>query len=380
MSFVVGAAAGLALMDLLSSKGQNLSITDTVTTNMTVNATTNIATDCFVTIDTSQTINIQPGAYTDEDLAELTSVCANCINQLKIIYDARMKLEADAASRNGSYSAQTANPILETIMLTGGVPGSNPTVQTSPTQQAIGPCTAACSNLVIVGVVQQSTLTAKQSCTVQNSIQTDIQQSIQGQISSYLKNQQDIIGQLESAFTSNTEAISANLASTMAQNVTNEFVEDLTQAMFAMQSFTVTGNSIIASNINQSFTGTIVGSLNVTNSVNDQLRQSASYSIAQTLLNKNDTIGDLSTDFLQVINTMSQLMEELSSQILIILGAILAAIMLVVGSLYIFNKNFHSWAQHTMGSTVDRQLSHFRSMQTDPEYRSLTQNQSTQQN
>lgn len=373
MSFVVGAGCAVALMDLFGSRGQSLTITDNVLTQMTVNSTTNVSTECFVDLNASQTITIQPGTYTADNLLELNKVCAKCQAYLNSIRQARFDLEAKAVARNGSYKAQTPNGVIDTIMLTGGFSQSGAIVQTSPTQAAVGPCTAVCSNLVVVGVLQQSTLTANQSCQVSNDISNSIQQSIQGQISSYLKNQQDIIGQLESAFTSNTEAISANLATTMAQNLTNHFTEDLAQAMYSMQNFSVAGNSIIASNVTQSFTGSMVGTLNVTNSVNDQLRQSASYSIAQTLLNKNDTIGDLSTDFLQVINTMSQLMENLATQILIIIGAILAAIMLVVGSLYIFNKNFHSWATNTLSSAAEMQIQHFHKMQTDPEYRAKQQ-------
>lgn len=369
MAFVVGAAAGVALMDYFSSKGQHLSITDTISTSMSINATTNVSTECFVALDAEQIIDIEPDTLTGAQTQALADACAQCQKDLQAIYTARTKLEGDAQARNLSYKAQVPNPDINTMMQTGGWSGTPGVPQTSPTAGALGPCTAICPNVIVVGVFQQSTLTAQANCTVTNDITNSLQQNIQGQISAYLKNQQDIVGQLESAFTSNTEAISANLATTMGQNVTNNFIEDLSQAMSSMQSFKVTGSSIIASNVTQSFNGNMVGSLNVSNTVNDQLRQSASYSIAQSLLNKNDTIGDLSTDFLQVINTMSQLMEELASQILIIIGAVLAAVMLVIGSLYIFNKNFHSWAGHALGTAADAELEHYRLMQTDGDYR-----------
>lgn len=371
MAFLAGAAAGVALLDYMSSKGQTLSITDNITTSMSVNATTNVVTDCFVALDSSQTIDVKAGTWTAAQTNALSEVCAYCQNSLSVIVSARDTLEGDAEQQNGSYTAQQANPDVLTMMVTGGWPTDvNPGVpQTSPTNTALGPCTAVCANVVVVGVVQQATLQAQQNCTVKTDLTNNVSQNIQGQISAYLKNQQDIVGQLESAFTSNSEAISANLASTMSQSVTNNFIQDLNQAMYAFQSFKVTGNSVIASNVTQSFTGDMVGTLNVSNTVNDQLRQSASYSIAQSLLNKNDTIGDLSTDFLQVINTMTQMMEELTTQILIIIAAVLAAVMLVVGSLYVFNQNFHSWASHAMGTAADAQLEHFRLMQTDATYR-----------
>lgn len=371
MAFVVGAAAGVALLDYFSSKGQHLSITDSISTSMSVSATTNVSTECFSALDVEQVIDIAPDPMTAAQTQAIVDACAQCQVALRKIYKARSDLEGEAQARNPSYNAQEPNPEIKTMMTTGGWPPDVPqgAPQTSPTQAALGACTAVCANVVVVGVFQQSTLTAKADCTVTNDISNSIQQNIQGQISAYLKNQQDIVGQLESAFTSNSEAISANLATTMSQNVTNNFIEDLSQAMSSMQSFTVTGSSIIASNVTQSFNGSMVGSLNVSNTVNDQLRQSASYSIAQSLLNKNDTIGDLSTDFLQVINTMSQLMEELATQILIIIGAVLAAVMLVIGSLYIFNKNFHSWASHAVGTAADAELEHYRLMQTNGDYR-----------
>lgn len=365
--------SGIALLDFLGSHGQDLSITDTVTTGMVINATTNVTTECFEALDSSQTIVVNEGKVSAQQIAALQQVCADCQDFLTTIYNARQQLEADAAQKNLSYKEQVANEALIQLMTTGGSsnltpnPKPNSGGQVSPV--TLGPCAAVCADVVLVGVTQQTSLKAKQTCTVTNDLTTNIQQSINGQISAYLKNQQDIIGQLESAFTSNTESISANLSSTMSQSITTNFTEELTQAMYATQLLSVSGNSIVASNISQTFTGSMVGTLNVNNTVNDQLRQSATYSITQSLLNKNDTIGDLSTDFLQVINTVSQMMEQLATQILVILGAVIVAIMLVVGSLYVFNKNFHSWASTSMSAAVDAKIEHFHKMQTDPAYR-----------
>jgi hypothetical protein len=226
-----------------------------------------------------------------------------------------------------------------------------------------------CFDIVSLNVSQSERLTASTSCEVQNDITNNIQQSISTQISAYLKNQQDFIRQLESAFISNTESITNNLSSTMSQSITNNFVQDLHQSMLSSQIVSLRGNSILAENISQSFTGKMVGKMQVNNTVMDQLRQSAQYSISQSLLNKNDTIGDLSKDFLQVIRTMSTLLEDLTTQILIIVGAVIAAVMLVVSSLYIFNKSFHSWANTTLKDTTDAEISHYNRMKTDPEYR-----------
>ena len=368
MAAIAGAAAGIALIDFLSSKGQKLSITDNITTNMSINSTTNVATECFQSLSAIQVIDVEEGP--DYNVALMPTACKRCLDYLTSIHTARNALETAAQNANLSYHGQVANPVLETQMTTGGAV-SDPTAKVA----TLGPCTAMCSDIVLINAVQTATLSATQDCEVTNDITTEVSQGITGQISAYLKNQQDIIGQLESAFTSNTESISANLGTAMGQSVTQNFTESLSQAMSAIQEFKMSGNSVVASNIEQSFTGQMIGSLNVNNTVTDQLRQSANYSIAQSLLNKNDTIGDLSNDFLQVINTMSSLLEELTTQILIIVGAVIAAVILVVGALFIFNKGFHSWATNAMQTVADAKIAHFTKMQVDPEYRAMVKQQ-----
>lgn len=349
MSVLLAAGAGLALMDWLSSKGQTLTITDNITTNMSITATTNVATECFESLSASQTINVTSGPNTNTEL--LSQACTNCTNYINSIITARKNLEQAAQLANPAYQPQQANPVLESEMITGG---SAPI--TSVSQAALGPCTAMCSDIVLLNVSQSARLSAKQDCQVTTDITTDISQSIKGQISAYLKNQQDIIGQLESAFTSNQEKIETDLASTMSQSLTNNFIQDLNQAMQAVQSFELKGNSILATDISQSFSGAMVGQLQVNNTVVDQLRQSANYSISQSLLNKNDTIGDLSQDFLQVIQTMSALLEELTSQILLIIGAIIIAVVLVIGTLFVFNQSFHNWTNQALGRVANKAL------------------------
>lgn len=363
MSVLAGAAAGIALVDWLSSKGQQLTITDDITTSMTISATTNVVTECFQSAEGDQLIEIKEGAGKWSQFAN--EPCSICTGYLRDILTARTDLEMKAAERNPGYMAQVPNPNLVTQMITGGSDPNTP--QTSAA--ALGPCTAMCFDIVAFNVAQSQRLTATTSCEVQDNITNNIQQSISTQIAAYLKNQQDFIGQLESAFTSNTESITNNLSSTMSQSITNNFVQDLHQSMLSSQIVSLRGNSILADNISQTFTGNMVGKMQVNNTVVDQLRQSAQYSISQTLLNKNDTIGDLTKDFLQVIRSMSTLLEDLTTQILIIVGAVIAAVMLVISSLYIFNKSFHSWSNDKLRDTTDAEIAHYNRMKTDPEYR-----------
>jgi len=352
MSYLAAAGAGILLYDYLNSKGQTLTITDNIMTTMTINSTTTSQTDCFQSSEGIQNIEVKETPLPTQLQGRITQSCDYCIEQINKIQQARLALERDAQSANPSYKAQQANPDLELQMTTGG-PSGKPVPGVSVTQESLGPCNLLCADLVIVGVAQSISLTATANCQVTNTFSTDIDQSIQGTISANLRNQQDFIGQLESAFTSNQESLGVNLSNTMTQNITKFFQQSLAQTMSANQYVGAIGNSIYAGGIAQTFTGSMVGQLTVSNTVNDQLRQSASYSIAQSLLNKNDTIGDLAGDFLQVIQTMSALIEELTSQILILIAAVLGAVILVIGSLYIFNKSFHQWTNNGLKNRTE---------------------------
>jgi hypothetical protein len=351
MSLIAGAAAGVALMDFLGGRGQKLSITDNIVSDMTVNAVSQSSTECFQQVSSDQTIEINTGGNSSTD--GISQACEYCLQALNTIKSARVSLEQDAALKNPGYTVQVANADLETAMETGGASSSDPNFDPSNPPQ-LGACTAVCADNVLFKSSQTIQLKATQDCSVTTDISTDVQQNLQEQISSYLKNQQDIFGQLESGLSSTTEKISANLASVIQQNVTQNFTQDLTQALSAFQSQSLSGDSILAVNILQTFTGQMVGSLKVSNSVTDQLRQSADYSITQSLINKNDTLGDLSKSFLSVINSMSELLEDLTTQILVIIGAVIVGVVLVVGTLFVFNQTFHSWMQDRLSNNLAR--------------------------
>lgn len=347
---LAGAGAGIALYDFLTSKGQTLTITDNIMTNMAINSVTNINTECFNSIDAKQSISI-----TSLDNPDFKSTdpdpCTFCLQKLKEIYDARVQLEQDALGANPNYVVQAANSFLENQMLTGGSFQVNdsqgldpvPPTNTSKTLPSLGPCTGMCSDVVASNIFQNQSFIAKQDCNVDNSVADNIQQDVSSQITAFLKNQEDVFGQLSNAFTSNTSSISNNLSTSMVQNITNNFTNTLHQEVKNNQTINITGNSILTFNVSQSYTATQVGVLNVTNTVVDQLRQSADYSIAQHLINKNDTIGDISKDFLRVITSMGDLVDTLTTQLLIIVGALLTGVILITGVLYVFNKDFRLW-------------------------------------
>lgn len=328
---VAGAAVGM--FDFFGPKGQSLTITNNITSEMLVNATTSSATDCFQTLDADQTISVN-AQLPPRLQPKLDEACVYCLNALTKIRDAREKLEAEV----DPSVRQVANPDLNSVMITGGS-----TVKGTETP-TLGPCQAICKDVVLFNVAQSITMTAKGNCSVTNNLRSDITQSLNAQIASKIKNQQDFFGQLSTAFSSNQQTITNSLSDTLSANITTSFVQELNQAMLASQKFTVTGNSVLATKVQQLFTGEMAGQLLVNNTVTDQLRQSATYSISQSILNKNDTVGDFAKNFLATIETITSLMDDLATQVIVIVAAILVAIVLVMGSLFIFNKNFQSWA------------------------------------
>lgn len=352
-SVLLGAAAGVAVLDLLSgNSGQKFTETTNVMSSMTVNAVTTSSTDCFQSVSGSQVVQVIQNS-TDFIQQHVQTACAGCISRLNKILNARNALEFQANAQNPGYTPQVANSDLVTAMTTGFQPvsgSSAPSPTVSAVVQSLGPCDLLCHDVVLMNTVQNITASAQGTCNVDTTITNNIQQSFAAQVQASLTNSQDFLGQLGSLFTSNTQSISANLANDMTQNINTNFVQDLQQALAANQSVNITGHSIFASGLSQSFSGSMVGSLSVQNTVVDQLQQSAAYSIAQTLINNQNTTADILNTFTGVIDTIADLIQTLMSQIIMILGAILAAVIVVVGGLYIFSKDFRDWGNMAIGA------------------------------
>lgn len=340
-ALIAGAGAGVLLFDAFGRKTQRIEAVTNVMTQMSINATTRSATECFQSLSSEQSIDIHQSTSKPRS-EQILQGCEFCQHQLNAIYRARMKLEDDAANYSGSnYNEQTPNADLKTMM----------TAAADPTGD-IGPCTLMCSDVVTNKISQDVTLSATASCDVKESVKTNVSENIQAQLQASIKNQQDVLGQLTSGLQNRTASVVSNLTTVMTQNITNEFIQSLRQTMYVNQQVNITGNSIVASNFFQAFNGSMVSSLQVTNTVLDQLRQSASYSVAQAVLNKNDTIGDISRAFLGTITTMSHLLQDISGQILVIIGCVLFTFTLVIGSLYVFNHSFRDYATHRLEAKV----------------------------
>ena len=328
-AIAAGVIGGLGILNWLGGHGQRLTITDNITTTMTINAVFSSITNCFESTETEQSIDFEGKNYPEINGAW-------CLDAIKSIYDARNNLEYEAEEKSrGAYVHQEATANLEATMLTGASEFDK--------DGTIGPCALMTHSIVVSNIQQTTSFKSTGDCNVTNVDVNDIQQSIQGQIDASLTNKEDILSSLEDIFVTNRDTISTDIATDMTQNITSKFIQSLYSHLLGVQIIDVTGNSLYLNNVKQSMKATQIGTLLVNNTVNDQLSQSAKYQLTQTLLNKNDTIGDLSQDFLQVIETLGDLMDELASQILILLGAILAGVIMIGLTLYLTNKNFRAW-------------------------------------
>jgi hypothetical protein len=341
MASIMAAGAAIALYDWLSSKGQSLTVTDNILTDMSISSTFESDTSCSSTVSGSQSIVIEPGPAgpPQQKLGADGSSCKLCENALEEIQAMRDALELNAVTAShGLYQTQTASEQVIAAM-TGG----------SDSITQIGACDLMCKDVVILNVQQSQVFKAKTQCQVTTDVTNNIAQTIQGKIKSSLKNQEDIIGQLEDAFTSNTEAISNNIASRMSQTLVNSVKQTLVNNALSIQNFNAgletnaqnpehAAHSVYVNTVSQSFTSNSVAKMNANNQVNNSLRQSADYSISQQLLNKNDTIGSITKDFLNIINSMGTFLNTLTGDGLLILGSILAIMALLIGAVFLFSK------------------------------------------
>lgn len=335
----------------------SLSISDDVVTNMSVNAMFSSSTKCFSAQFGQQNIHVAGGSNEKYNTAwgvalassdEALNPCLFCRNTLERIREAREQLEKEANLKNSNYTIQTPSDLVKAQIITGlSIDPSDSGVPVIPSGSTkapvlLGACDAMCIDTIALNITQTQSFKTSETCQVSTQVTNNIQQTMAASITAFLKNQQDIVGQLEGDFSNNSESISTRISSDMAQNISSSFEQSLFLNMKSTQITSIAGNSILANNISQTFTGSQDGTLNVTNTVLNQLKQSTDMSIAQTLLNKNDTTGDLANTFLSVIKTMADLVDNVAGSLLIILGGVVAIVLVIVSSLYLFNKQFHS--------------------------------------
>ena len=337
-----GAAAGVALLQFLGNKdkGTKLSIVNNVTTDMVVAANFDSALDCISKVTGSQSINLQSsGEYLPaRKLREAGSSCLLCAEALRDIRLARQSLETDALRLNSTYEPQQPSNLVSAAML-GGPP--------EPAVNPIGACDLMCNDIVVNNVTQSQLFEAQTDCVVDTEVNNDIQQSLSAAVNAKLENKQDVLGQLSDAFISNSPSVVNNLVSRLNTTVNTQVAQSLLNQARNNQEFNLgiqnsngSSHSVFVNNATQTFSSKSIAKLSVSNQVVNSLKQSADFSIAQQLLNKNDSIGDISGAFVQVIDTMADLLPTIVGSLLLILGGVLAVAIMFAGSMYFLNPKF----------------------------------------
>jgi len=385
MAGIVAAAGVAALM----SGGQTLTVTNDIVSRATIHAVTRSITNCFQVTSLSQNLDIHTGGlpytfFTEDPPAgmdpgeyKLHSGCLACRDAIKQIVRSINKLECDAHRMHPGYVVQVPNSEilnkLENVVyhadctfvhdddkFTADV-AEDPASSSSDgddddSKKKFYPdaCDLVCEKVFIQGISQTARIQAQTNCQVNNDFEQKLQQDVSANIKASLTNQQDIFGQLESAFTTTNDSVSNTLSQTITQNINDNFVQKLYTHLKARQSIKIGGgndgnhsslNSAYVSNIDQSMSASQIGNLHVVNQVSNQMKQSASYDVTQALLNKNDTTGDLTNDLLGILDNMSDLVENLVTKMLIIVGGVIICVAFVMLGRYIMDAGFRSWVQ-----------------------------------
>ena len=333
--FILAAGAGLAVWDAMSNHGTSQTISDNINTSMVMHAVTSIDTKCIQSVQGTQQIQVTGGSG-EYDLTGSDSTCLQCLKLMNDIVESRSALEQTTLKLHPQYKPQTAREELVELLQTGGVTTVGEGSSSNPLSQ-LGACNLVCKSQIVSNIEQNAQYKMTQNCSVDSNLTNDMNQNLSTSIQDYMKNQQDVFGQFENLFTKNSQSLSAKLASSLTQNVETVVNNTLETDINNLQLTSVSGHSAYVANVQQSFNINSVTDLFATNDITNQLRQSATYSIAQSELNKNDSIGDLSKDVLQIIKNLTDILENTVTRsfyvaVIVILGLLIAFFVLFASS------------------------------------------------
>lgn len=368
---ILGGAA--VVSSLLGGGGNSLTISNNISNNLTASAFLNSNTSCFVSSSATNTLRQNespPANYQGANLATKGG-CPSCNEALAEI----LKKRSDTAQSMGLFPEDTSAFGVPTG--TTGDPKQNVSFE--------NPCFAICTEMLVENVSQQQTFDVTGNCNVDNDIVNNMSANIKGSVNSQLSNQEDIFGQLGSIFAGTKDSITTNYANTMTSTVSSNFLQQLTDSTKSQNTISLTGTSIYVNGISQNVTVKSVASLNVTNSVVDQMTQSSDFSLAQSLKNINDTTGDLATSFLNIISSVAGMLDTLVGQVLMLTGAVLLCIMMIVGCLYLFSHAFQASVEARLGMSVTQMTqkmvpnSKLAQLAKDPRVQQMAKDPSVQQ-
>jgi len=345
LAVAVAGAVAYSMYTAYTTGGPSLKINNNITTDMLVRSIFESQTQCFQDVDSTQSIRVEdtPGYQTGGQ------GCARCLEIMRELVRRRLNLEQEAANISLLYIPQEPSSELLGLLDPTAAGGANPVSQpaggsASPSLSAVSACDLVCRSLVVVGVSQDVVVEAKANCQVENDVTTSVNQSLSTIIESFMKNQQDIFGQITGSLTPTQSSISTDISSVMSQNLTQRFVQSLINRIVTLQQVNIGGpgrktNSVYVENIRQSLRGSQVGTLNAVVTVNNEMTQSAAYNLVQSIVNKNDTTGDLVKSLLGVITAVTDMVENLSTAVIMVITVIVLLGAIVYSARYVLNSD-----------------------------------------
>ena len=200
-------------------------------------------------------------------------------------------------------------------------------------------CESVCRDCVVKDVEQTTSFEAKLECFTTDSFQQDFRSQIQASVESLLKNKQDFLGAAGDLFTTNVNELTTNYANEVA----NEFetrISDIVQSdLSAIQSIQLgvgdNNHSFYVQGLSQSVqVNGIVSSISKTNFVNN-ITDVTQFNATLSLLNSNDTTGDLANAALSTLDSLADIWEGVVGKVLIIVSVVMIGMILVVGGIMI---------------------------------------------
>lgn len=309
--------------------------------NQLISSTQTFTNNCFVAQEGTQNVSINGNADYNTNLVQSfqdgKSNCNLCIKALGDLQQRRLDIEQTAKTLDVSYEIQSSSFGSLTSSTSSGSSDDADIVLKNP-------CDLVCRSVVADSVSQSLQIKSTQDCQVSNSVSNDVSQEMTAKIQQSLKNQQDVFGQFLSSFSNSDLNVETNINTTIQANVDQKFVQELVTSVNATQTVSVNPGSasVFISGFSQSFEATTTSNLEAVNQIYNEIKSSASYSIAQSLLNKQDTVGDLTKNLNSALTNVADLIDNLATYAIICVCCFVLGIFLVLGIMYLFSDKYKS--------------------------------------
>lgn len=335
-ALALAAAAGYLISNLSDKNGTELDISNNISSNLSVESFFSSKNSCVNIATSDQNIDIK---IDDTSKGAIGNLCKACGDAKTHMVNQRTNLEQDAARLNRNYRMQTAHIFSGSQdtsdndpVPTDPMPTANPSVEFLS-----NPCIFACHS-VLANIYQTQSYTSKVNCTISDSDTTNIAQSIDASVKDFLQNTQDAPSQLLSAFSKNQQSQTSNISTTLASAIVEDFESVLNSTVQAAQNIKVTGNSIYMDSVSQSYTSQNIMSLDSVNKATNDITQSASYTVSQSLINTQDTLGELTDSIVNTMTIIAELIPNITVDVITILACGLVIVLWVMFLLYNYNN------------------------------------------